>query len=205
MPLTIRFVRHGESQANLDRVFANRATFAADLTATGVAQAQALARALAGELVVHVYTSPLPRARQTAEIVATALGVPCTTDDALREYDVGDFEGAPYGGEHGWRWERYERVETAWRAGDLDARHPGGESLADVRDRFLPFLDRLAARRESGDVIAVGHGGLYRVVLPLVLPGVTPAFALAHPLDHGDMIVVERHGENWRCVSWAGA
>jgi probable phosphoglycerate mutase len=202
----ILFVRHGESQANLDRVFANRATFAADLTAAGIAQAQALARSLENAAVTHVYTSPLPRARQTAEIVATALAVPCAVDDALREYDVGDYEGAPYGGERGWRCERYERVEAAWQEGDLDARHPGGESLADLRDRFLPFLDRLAARHDASEVVvAVGHGGLYRVILPQILPGITAAFALAHPLDHGDSIVVERHGDSWRCVRWGGA
>lgn len=107
MPLKILFVRHGESQANLDQVFANRVGIPGNLTQNGVAQAHALAL----ELVTYVYTSPLARARQTADIIAQVLRTPATVTDALREYDVGDFEGMPYSGEGTWRWERYEQIE----------------------------------------------------------------------------------------------
>jgi broad specificity phosphatase PhoE len=96
MPLKILFVRHGESQANPDRVFANRVGIPGDLTPVGVAQAHALAWSLAPKPVTHIYTSPLARARQTAEILANTLGVPATITDALREYDVGDFGAQLY-------------------------------------------------------------------------------------------------------------
>jgi len=205
--MQILFVRHGESQANLDRVFANRVGFPGDLTPAGMAQAYALAGRLAGRGVTHVYTSPLPRATQTAAIVATELDVPCTADDALREYDVGDFEGLPYAGDHAWRWDQYEAVAAAWLAGDLDARHSGGESLADLRDRFLPFIQRLTERHPPDDVlVAVGHGGLYHGVLPLLLPNITPAYAATHGLGHGDMVVaLLGDGGGWRCTQWGDA
>lgn len=203
MPLTVHFVRHGESQANIDRVFANRATFPADLTPTGVAQAQELALALAHAGITHVYTSPLPRARQTAEIIAAAVGVPCVPDQALCEYDMGEFEGLPYTGEHAWRWDRYEQVEQAWRDGEHDACHPGGESLADLNARFLPFMERLAAQHADNDVlVAVGHGGFYRAVLPLLMPAISSRYAVAPPLGHGDSVVALHDDAGWHCRQW---
>jgi 2,3-bisphosphoglycerate-dependent phosphoglycerate mutase len=203
MPLTIHFVRHGESQANIDRVFANRVSIPADLTPAGVAQARALARTFEHAGVTHVYSSPLPRARQTAEIVAAALGVPCVSDQALREYDVGDFEGLPYIGEHAWRWDRYEWVEQAWRDGDHAACHPGGESLADLGARFLPFMAWLAAHHADNDVlVAVGHGGFYRAVLPLLMPSISTGYALAHTLGHGDSVVAVHDDAGWHCRQW---
>jgi len=53
-------------------------------------------------------------------------------------------------------------------------------------------------------VLAVGHGGLFRVVLPLVLTGVSPDFAAAHGMGHGDIVTAEWDGRAWRCVDWGG-
>jgi broad specificity phosphatase PhoE len=181
------FVRHGESQANIDRVFANRPGPGGDLTAAGIAQASLLAEGLLPFAPASVFSSPLPRARQTAAIVASALGIPVVLDDALREYDVGDYEGLPYHGEHAWRWDRYEVVEAAWLDGDHHARHPGGESLADIAARFRALMARLVSI-DAPTVAAVGHGGLFRVALPLVLPNVSPWFAASHGLG------ARRHG-----------
>jgi len=100
MPLTVLFARHGESTANLDRIFANRDGSTGNLTEAGIAHAHALAERLRDRGVTEVRTSPLPRAEQTATIVATALAVPIGIEPALREYDVGDYEGERYGGEH---------------------------------------------------------------------------------------------------------
>ncbi|HEV2072263.1 MAG TPA: histidine phosphatase family protein [Thermomicrobiales bacterium] len=203
MPLKVLFVRHGESQANLDQMFANRVGIPGDLTPAGVAQAHALAESLAPEPVTHVYTSPLDRARQTAEIIAKTLGVPATITDALREYDVGDFEGKPYSGSDAWRWERYERIERAWRDGQHEARHSEGESLFDLRDRFLPFMDRLVEHHDKSEIlIAVGHGGLFRAVLPFLFASLPSPEVYAQPLRHGDMVVAVHDRGTWRCEGW---
>lgn len=197
------FVRHGESQANIDRIFANRPGSGGELTAGGTAQARDLAAALRSFAPGRVMSSPLPRAAQTAAIIAASLAIPMSLDDALGEYDVGDYEGLPYQGEHAWRWTRYEAVEAAWLGGDHDARHPGGESLSEVASRFRPFMARLAAV-DAPTVVAVGHGGLFRVVLPLVLPNVSAAFTASDGLDHGDMVIAMREDGVWRCARWAG-
>jgi broad specificity phosphatase PhoE len=203
MPLTVIFVRHGESQANIDRVFANRPGDQNNLTPVGVAQAESLARALAGRGISHVYTSPLLRASQTAAIIARMLGVPLIETDALREYDVGDYEGLPYGGDNAWRWERYMAVEQDWRDGVQGTRHPGGESLTDLEARFLPLMHDLAASHEPGEtVLAVSHGGFLRAVLPSLLPDITRDHAWEHTLGHGDRVTVIHEDSGWRCVEW---
>lgn len=69
------FARHGESDANLQRVFANRGD-GPPLTSCGRQQASTLAGQLAGDGIQHVYASSLLRARQTAEILASRLAVP---------------------------------------------------------------------------------------------------------------------------------
>lgn len=200
MPVKVLFVRHGEIQANLDRVFANGANIPGDLTPAGIAQAHALAHSLASEPVTHVYTSPLARARQTAHIVAEAFGISATVTDELREYDVGDLEGEAYTGEHAWRWERYEQVERAWRTGQQEARHHGGESLSDLHRRFLPFMDQLAKRHDASDVlVAVGHGGLFRAVLPILFGSFQFGCTCSHPLGHGDIVVAVHNQGTWCC------
>jgi broad specificity phosphatase PhoE len=203
MPLTVCFVRHGESQANVDRIFANRVDQQAELTATGVGQARVLAGTLRQQRITHVYTSPLPRARQTADVIAATLGVPVAVADALREYDVGDFEGLPYGGAHAWRWDEHARVELAWRDGDLDARHPGGESASDIAARFLPFMRALAKRHGDTDRLAlVGHGGLYLIALPLLFQTLTIDDARRFGLGHCEIVRASWDGDCWTCQRW---
>lgn len=55
--------------------------------------------------------------------------------DTLRECDVGDFEGLGYGGDDAWRWQAYERVDTAWRQGDRHARLSGSKTVPDIAAR----------------------------------------------------------------------
>jgi probable phosphoglycerate mutase len=204
VPLRILFVRHGESHANLDQVFANRVTIPGDLTPEGISQALILANEVMPWGVTHIYTSPLPRAQQTAGILAEALGAPVTVTDALREYDVGDFEGLPYSGNNAWRWARYEMIEQSWRAGDHAARHPGGESLADLTRRVLPFISGVVTQHDNSEtLVAVGHGALFRAVLPLLLANIPPGYAWHHPIRHGDIIVAAHLHHGWTCERWA--
>src|SRR3712207_5088470 len=90
--MTLYFVRHGESEANRLREFSNRGV-KHGLTPRGREQAAALARALRGAAVAKLFSSPLLRAVETAEILSAAIGVPYEVTDALREYDCGILEG----------------------------------------------------------------------------------------------------------------
>jgi broad specificity phosphatase PhoE len=90
--MKIYFARHGESQANIQRVFSNRG-LKHPLTPAGRLQAAQLARRLQDRSVTCIYSSPVLRAVETSIVVAHALGIDYEVADALRENDVGVLEG----------------------------------------------------------------------------------------------------------------
>lgn len=163
MPETRLFlVRHGSTTANLVRPYILQGLRPdPELSALGVAEARAAARALASAVIVHVYASPLKRAHATAQVIAEALGVPLTLEQTLVEADIGLWSGLTW-----------EEVERRWpeerRAFEDDPeRHGylGGENLAQVRDRVLPRMEELAERHRGAAFAVVGHGVVNRVLL----------------------------------------
>lgn len=198
--MRILFVRHGESEANRLHVFSNRG-WKHPLTEKGRLQVEILAGRLAGYGVTRIYTSPLMRAVQSAEFLAKTLGAPLEQTEALREYDAGEWEDSadPAG------WEEYRAVNEAWMLrGDYERRMRGGESFVDVYDRFSGWLGGLIHRyAETKEVLLlVGHGGLYRIMLPEVLVNVSPRFALDHPLGHTGYVLAEPGEEGLVCIAW---
>ncbi len=85
--MKITFTRHGESQANLLQEFSNRG-LKHPLTPAGRQQAAALAEALQGQNVTHLYSSPVLRALETAIILAGRLGGTYEVVEALRESEL---------------------------------------------------------------------------------------------------------------------
>jgi probable phosphoglycerate mutase len=196
------FVRHGESEANLLEVFSNRG-LKHGLTEQGQAQAASLAQKLAGCQVTRLFSSPLLRATQTAGIVTSELGVPYEVADALREFDVGVLEGKsdPVS------WQVCNEVFRDWmELGRWERRIEGGESLNQIRERFVPFLEEVVARHKdsTGDVVLVGHGGLYHSMLPLVLANVNLDTVQGHPMGNADIVVAEPRQERLVCLEWCG-
>ncbi len=147
-------LRHGQSTWNAEL----RWQGAADppLSERGVAQAEAVVVALGDTGFTAVVSSPLVRARQTAEIVADGLGLgPVETEARLRERDVGEWSGLTTD-EIETRW---PGLLDEWRAGRLDA-IPGGEG--DITARVLEGLDRVIALHPGDTVLVVTHGGVIR-------------------------------------------
>jgi probable phosphoglycerate mutase len=161
------FIRHGQSEANLLQQISNRG-WVHPLTSLGEQQAAALAGRLASEGITAIYTSPLQRAVQTAAILGQHLGLPYTVADALREYDCGELEGRADAD----AWQQYAWLREEWAAGRWEARLPGGESLHDIRARFVPFIEALrqSPSMQAARLALIGHGGLFMVMLPFILP-----------------------------------
>src|SRR5262245_34781126 len=88
---TLLLARHGQSVSNAVRRFQGAQD--APLSELGPRQAEALRRGLRRRPLARLYTSPLERARTTADIVAAERGVPLTVVDDLRELSLGDWEG----------------------------------------------------------------------------------------------------------------
>jgi len=140
----IVFARHGQTAPNRDGLVLGRAD--PELTEEGHRQAALLAAALAGEGVTAILTSPLLRARQTAEPTGSACGVPVVVDERLIEIDWGTWEGRSTGTL------KQSDVER-WKADKGAA--PEGESLESLMRRVESFC----SEHLDGDglVVAVSH------------------------------------------------
>jgi len=159
-------VRHGATANNRARPprLQGRRTDPA-LSEEGRNQADRLARFLSDWPVRDVYTSPLIRARQTAEAIAGPHGLEVQVVDELIEVDVGAWEGRPWD-------EIAESDPEAYRLFMTDAGvHPylGGENLATVRDRAVPAFQRLMEENVGRTIAAVAHNVVNRTYLAEVL------------------------------------
>jgi probable phosphoglycerate mutase len=150
-PTTTLLLRHGATELSAARRFSGRGDIA--LTKEGVRQARLAARRLAAEPGVDVVvTSPLQRARHTAEAVAEATGAPLIVDDGLIEADFGAWQGLTVAEAR----ERWPEELAAWVASP-DAAPPGGESFATVALRVLAALDRLIESHRHARAVLVSH------------------------------------------------
>jgi broad specificity phosphatase PhoE len=197
--MKLYFVRHGESEANILHEVSNRG-LKHGLTERGRQEAVTLAGKLKGVPATRIYSSPLLRAVQTSQILSRALTVPLEITDALREYDCGVIEGKS----DAVSWEMHSAVAHDWLEGRWESRVAGGESYLDIQARFVPFIEQLVGRyrRSRADLVLVGHGGLYRHMLPLVLTNVDAGFAFEHLIGHTEVIVAESRLEGLFCLSW---
>lgn len=165
MPTTVHLIRHGETAANRAHRVQGRG-IDLPLNAVGQAQADAVAAALADVPLTAVVSSPLVRARQTAEAIAQHHGLDVETDADLEEIGWGVIEGDP---DTDVTAAAFARLYAAWGAGDFDVRVEGGESVREVQARVLGAWDRMLARHAGGTVALVSHGRTIRVLLASVL------------------------------------
>jgi endonuclease-3 len=159
-------VRHGQTVANVEGRWTGWGR--TELTELGRAQAQALARRLAEELhdAVALYTSPLDRARRTAETIGRALGLTPVVVERLREINFGDMDGITLAQMESQHPELYAR----WRdKADSSFTWPGGERRADFFLRVASACDQILSQHSHGTVVVVGHGGTLRSCLTHLL------------------------------------
>ncbi|HEC10404.1 MAG TPA: histidine phosphatase family protein [Acidimicrobiales bacterium] len=137
-------VRHGRTAANASGLLQGRLDNPLD--AHGHRQARGLAQSL--PVADRIVASPLLRARQTAEALASATGE-VDIDERWLELDYGEFDGRRFSDLPAGVWER-------WRD-DPGFRPPGGETLAELRERVWAACDDLAEEAAAGDVVVVSH------------------------------------------------
>ena len=144
-------LRHGATELSAERRFAGRGDVA--LTGDGRNQAMlAASRLAAGPGIDVIVTSPLQRARHTAQAVAEATGAPLIVDEGLVEADFGAWEGLTFA-EAGERW---PDELAAWLVSP-DAAPPDGESFAMVALRVLAAADRLIEAHRHERAVVVSH------------------------------------------------
>lgn len=145
-------VRHGESAANIARVFAGHTN--TPLTERGHAQAELTAAYLAAHYTIDaVYASDLQRARDTASHVASRFGLPVQPESALREIFAGEWENRPFDEVA----EVFSADYAVWRQDIGHARCTGGESFAELQARVCAAVARIAKENDGKTVLIGTH------------------------------------------------
>ena len=164
---TILLARHGETDWNREGRFQGHAD--PPLNRTGRAQAVDLSAALMAEQLAAVYSSPLRRALETAEVLATSHGLEPVPVDDLREVDVGSWSGLTRAEVE----ERFPAQFARWL--DYGQGWEDGETYEEMGRRAVDALLQLAATHDGERVLAVTHGGPIRA-----------AFAFADGTTHAE-------------------
>lgn len=200
--MKIYFTRHGESQANVLHQISNRG-LVHPLTRKGREQAVALADKLRDRAITRIYSSPVLRAIETSIIVADRLNLEYEVMDALREYDCGIAEGRSDAA----AWQMWQDLFNDWVVHKRwERRIERGESFYDIRNRFVPFIEHLVTQYGDTDasLLCVAHGGVYWMMLPLVLPNVDNDLMEKHGFPNTTCIVSELGPDGLRCIEWDG-
>ena len=155
---TVLLVRHG-SHDRLGRTLCGRMP-GVRLSAAGRREAERLAEALGrrGD-VGAIYSSPLERARETAESIADALGGTVAITAGFNEIDFGEWNGADFDELQGDpRWDYWNRVRD-------HGRPPGGETMLEAQIRAIKELERLTSSHPGTTLAVVCHGDIIKSLL----------------------------------------
>lgn len=152
-PALVCIARHGETDWNTAGIL--QGWLDVPLNATGRAQAEAMAAAFAGAGFAAVWTSPLRRAAETAEIIAAALGLPAPTIHAgLKERNFGRVQGVP---------KAELAASNPLLMQQIQRRNPAaefveGETMDEFADRVLAALHAIGGHHPDQRVLAIAHG-----------------------------------------------
>jgi len=148
----IGLFRHGQTDWNIN--FLLQGVTDIPMNSTGIAQVKTAARALQRSDWDLVLTSPLGRARETAEIIAEQLGFDAIhQQDLLIERSFGEAEGLAYD-----QWKlKYSNLDEI----------PGGESKSELTSRSELLLQNFASTHPGKRILAISHGALIRTVLAI--------------------------------------
>jgi ribonuclease H / adenosylcobalamin/alpha-ribazole phosphatase len=189
-PTRLILVRHAATEHSGQR-FSGRNEVA--LSDVGERQATALANRTFRD-VTAVVSSPLRRARQTATVIAAALGVEVSVHDGLVETDFGAWEGLTFDEvQRSWATEL-----TAWLS-NADAAPPDGESMSAVAARVRRVRDELIAKHPGATVMVVTHVTPIKSLLRLALDAPVVAMSRMH-LDTASVSIVDYYADGMPSV-----
>lgn len=160
----IIFLRHGQAKNNTERVLAGR-TEGIPLTDTGIKQVEHTAQLLEDMNISAIYSSPIQRAKHTAEIVGNHNSIDVTIDDRLIELDMGKFTGMPYDeiiNSHG-------NVFMKFYNGELEIAHNGVETFTEVKKRVLGIVNDVIEKHKDENIVLVTHMDPIKAMLSMII------------------------------------
>ncbi len=146
--MAILMIRHGQTDWNLEKRPQGKADI--PLNETGIKQAIEISQKLKDEKIDIIVSSPLKRAKQTAEIINTEIQCPILYEEGISERDMGEFEGKRIEEsnlEAFWNYEKNEKYEKA-------------ENIQDFFQRVYQTLDDIIGQYPEKNVLIVSHGGV---------------------------------------------
>lgn len=152
---TLYLVRHGENPANITHEFSYKLVDYS-LTPKGVLQAMQTAEFLKAIKIDAIYSSPLKRAHETAQIIASPHQLPVTILEGFREVNVGELELMP---PNTATWQLHDQVIADWSAGKPETTFPGGENFLELAKRTRNGLLEATRGRENQHIVIAAHGG----------------------------------------------
>ena len=159
---TIVLIRHGQSVANLNLLFAGH--FDADLSELGRAQAELTAEEVTKRFKIDkIYSSDLLRAYNTAVPISEKTGIEIIPDKMLREIFAGEWEGRAFDEIS----EVYKEDFFVWRNDIGNSRCTGGESTREVGERMLAAMRRVADENEGKTVVVATHAAAIRSLMAI--------------------------------------
>ncbi|MEK0320801.1 MAG: histidine phosphatase family protein [Nitrosopumilus sp.] len=160
----IIFLRHGQAKNNTERILAGR-TEGVPLTDTGIKQSEYTAELLEHMNISAIYSSPIERAKHTAEIVGKHNSLDITIDDRLNELDMGKFTGMPYDE----IFKSHGNVFMKFYNSDLEIAHNGVETFPDVKKRILGIVDYIIEKHPDQNILLVTHMDPIKAMLSTVV------------------------------------
>jgi broad specificity phosphatase PhoE len=156
---TLFLVRHGRTGWNKEQIF--RGHKDVPLDEVGREEARLVSERLMGEKIKAVFSSPLSRARETAEAVARSHNVEVQVMAGLTDLNFGEWEGLSLVEVKG----RHPDLYGQWQGAPHEVIFPGGEGLAAVRTRAMKAVEEIVERHPQDAVALVSH----RVVLKVLI------------------------------------
>jgi len=180
----VGLLRHGQTDWNID--FRLQGVTDVALNETGIEQARLAASALNLNDWDFIASSPLSRARDTADIVASRLNIPeVAVLPLLLERSFGEVEGMLY---------------EDWKANYPDGIAPGGETEEQLHARTLLLLDELLETYRGTRVLAISHGALIRKVVNLLSQGEFPL--VNQRIANASLSIIVHEDSSWRLESY---
>lgn len=152
---TIYLIRHGEILSNKDEIYAGWSD--EELTEYGCGSAQSLGKEVRDWNIGAIYSSPIRRAQQTAEIINTYLGKELFVEDGLTEIKMGSWEGLRIKDVQA----RFPEDFSTWQTRPADLIIEGRETLKELQARAVEAVERIL-EANRGVVLAVTHVAVIR-------------------------------------------
>jgi broad specificity phosphatase PhoE len=150
--------RHGETVWNVEKIYRGRADV--NLDEVGIKQAELLGKHLSNWKLEAIYSSPLKRALDTANIVARYQKIGVHVAEGFIDFDYGEWQSLPE--EEAKR--LYPTLHNEWHNNPHKVKMPGGESLEDVRKRAVAIVNDVLSKYQ-GSILLVSHRVVNKVLI----------------------------------------